>query len=393
MGAGTDSNVDAASQIVGNAAGVAKWLVPSAAVLFGVTGYVVQFGQESLLGIEAPATAGNSYAASAAEFLRESVVRLFSYPFGGFYRLLLGHPGLLLLAIGAASLAIWGPRSASLRKRTSPSQANLLAAIVLVAVIAAKFLILDAPLLKIENLVSRNDVGCWSLVASPGAQPGQVCPELAAARGVNKLVWANAREIAAKMVCSRVTAGSAAQLSAMIAADSSACRNGLNASKRALADEFLCNLAMSVLTIVGAIVLLRSPHLGSATIAMAVLVILYGVTTPYAYGKIGRTQLFDFSTVRVSKQLAEGYVAEDPGLVSEDGAMQGAILHRDASGATILVMRTGDCPPSANGAATQPERRASLSVVPNSQLLSLDEIAKVDLITWLAEQQRRCPNL
>jgi len=373
-------------------ASIAKWFVPSVAILFGAIGYIVVFAQESLLGVEASGLNNGDYLKNAAEFVRESVLRLLSWPTSWPDRILLGHPVLMPYAIFSVGVAIWGIRRSATFPRAASRAAAAGSTLAIISIVLFKFVVMDAPLLKIENLVSRSDVGCWALVAVPGAAPEATCPEMAASSGIDRLVWHNAAEIAGKLVCSRVTAAAAAQLSPMIAKRKS-CMRGMEENRNSLSDEFVCNLFLGILTVCAALYVLRRSGGSRGAAFGCIAVLLYVVTAPYSYGKVGTAQLFDFGNARISPSLSESYHAEDPALVSEHRSIQGVILRRDATGASILTMRAAACPEAPNGATTPPEQRASLSFIPTSQLVSFDEILKIDLITWLASQQRRCPAL
>ena len=113
------------------------------------------------------------------------------------------------------------------------------AAIAIVSVVALKFLFMDAPLLKIEDLVTSGDDACWALVARPDTKDRkpQSCSEIQFAEGAEAWVWTEAGEI----VCSRVPLAIASGLPAPIA-KSQACQQTIDDNKAALADEFLCNL-------------------------------------------------------------------------------------------------------------------------------------------------------
>jgi hypothetical protein len=371
---------------------LAKWLIPSVAVLFAVIGYVVQSGQESLLGVESASWEGTAYLNSAADFLRESVIRLLAWPTTWLSHPLLHHPVLLLYALIVVAASVAATFSKRLRKhfasRDALAAAALTAALAIASVVVLKFLLMDAPLLKIENLVSSGDGACWALVARPdGTAPS--CDEKLRARGAEAWVWNEAAEIVGEIVCSRVNDTTASELPKPIA-KSQACSRGIDENKAVLADEFLCNLVLEIITITGALaVLWRASHNFGAT-AVCLLILFYGLTAPYAYGKIGMTQLFNFGDARISKDLWDSYKAEDPAIVTDKGWLKGVILHKDESGASILAMRTTECHPTMSGQGRPSAHRASLSFITSTQLMSFDEIYKVDLVTWLATQQRSC---
>ena len=135
----------------------------------------------------------------------------------------------------------------------------------------------------------------------------------------------------------------------------------------------------------------RSSHNFGAT-AICLLVLFYGLSAPYAYGKVGMTQLFDFGDARIRQDLRDSYVSEDRAIITEQGWLPSVILQKDQSGASMLAMRVKDCAPSPDGTRVT-EQRGSLSFITNAELMSFDEINKVDLITWLATQQRSCPGI
>src|SRR5436189_1154774 len=87
-------------------AALAKWLIPSVAVLFGVVGYVVQFAQTDLLGVEVAERQNDAYFNSAADFFRDAAVRFLSLPQAMFDDRLLHRPLLVIYALVALTLAL-----------------------------------------------------------------------------------------------------------------------------------------------------------------------------------------------------------------------------------------------------------------------------------------------
>jgi hypothetical protein len=361
---------------------LAKWLIPSAAVLFAAIGYVAQSAQASLLGVESAERESTAYFNSAADFVRDGVIRLLSWPLSEFQTPRLYRPVLMTSAIVAVAVAVWVAHSrfGANRRRVT------LAALAIVGVVAFKFVLMDAPLLKIQDLVSSREDSCWALVARAD-RPRASCAEIMAAAWPESVMWNQASEIAGELVCSRVTARAAAQLPYDIS-HSRACSRDMDQNKVALSDEFLSNLFLEFLTILGALVVLRRATHNTPATASCLLVLFYGLTAPYAYGKIGMTQLFDYGDARISEALQKSYRDESPYILSDKGWLPGVILHKDDKGASILTIRADLCQ-GANPVTMK--QRASLSYVAGSQLMSFDEINRLDVITWLATQQRACP--
>lgn len=403
---------------------VARWLIPSAAVLFGVVGYIVQSAQDALLGVTSGDPEATSYLNSAADFFREAVIELLTWPTTVFtdppvHRPLLVTFGVIVVILGIVLTRRWSKEDGLmgwLAKCSSNDHFSLLAGLGLILVVMAKFVLMDGPLLKINDVARSYDKSCWALVANASlgvaatpattnVAPPRVCPEYVAAHGPEKLVWDQAAAIAGDLVCSKVPYTTAA-LFPMLIAQSPACANPkrldssslMEENRKALAGEFLSNLLLELITVVGAFAVLgRARHHPWAT-ALCMLVIFYGLTAPYAYGKVGMTQLFDYGQVRITKSLTDSYNAEVKGIVTDSGWLSGIILHKDDKGASVLLMRVEACQGQQGAAANGPvapvsQARATSSFVSAGQLLSIDQISKVDLISWLATQQHACSGI
>jgi hypothetical protein len=378
------------------------WLIPSAAVVFAAIGYIAQAGQQSLLGVETADRNNEAYINTAADFFRDSVMRLLDLPTALSRHPLLNHPVLLSLTLVMIGGSVAALLRANFRKRYGASAIVTSVACAIALAVILKFLMLDAPLLRIQDLVSNGN-SCWSL-AVQGAHAPANCPEVAAATGPDLWIWQEAGEIMGEMVCSRVIDVPEKRFRPLIA-QSAACTRPVNemqgksatldANKTVLADEFLCALLLEVITIAGAVILLGHSKNNRAAIAVSLLAILYGLTTPYAYGKVGLTPLFNFGEARISDDLEDSYGLEKPSIVNfagdatSRGWVAGTMLHKDGAGISLLTIRRWNCP--AHGGVIQTQNRASLSYIPQPQLLSFDQIRQDDLITWLINNQTTCP--
>jgi hypothetical protein len=371
---------------------LAKWLIPSVAILFGVVGYVVQTAQESLLGVQSAAHEGSAYLNSAADFVRDAVVQLLSSPL----HFASHRPWLLLFSVIVTALAIVATSSRRLRTRFGRRRVVAVAAFAILLVVGVKFLMMDAPLLKIQNLANSSDNACWTLIAQENSRP-LPCPAKMAAKGAEALVWSESSQIAGEIVCSRIEDAKALPEAISRSVACQPPKKGQNQqqkmvqNKTALTDEFICNLVIEIVTIAAALVVFRrAGHNFGATMA-CLLVLFYGLSAPYAYGKVGMTQLFDAGDARIRPDLKASYTAEDPKMIMGEDRLKGIILEKDAGGVSILVMREGGCPLNPDGTPAPSQVRASSSYLSRDQLLSFDQLEKVDLILWLASQQRNCP--
>lgn len=128
---------------------VAKWLIPSVSALFVIVGYVVQMAQQALLGIGAEGWDQGGYVGQASGFFRDLVTRVADVVvqlFSAGQVPLHGHFADLAVATLVVVLVIWAPPGL---RRWRPV---LLPALLLVLLVA-KFLTMDAPLSQVENVV------------------------------------------------------------------------------------------------------------------------------------------------------------------------------------------------------------------------------------------------
>lgn len=290
---------------------VAKWLVPTAGILFGLVGYVIDAAHRSLLAF--PTDDGRlddgGRVQDAAEFLRflftligDRLLTLAS--FRGFS---LGGNGWLLLVCTALVVAVLAanflrePERKGVRATASVFRHAL--PLVVVSLITVKFVYFDAPVMRIESVVVEIGVPevavSRALAASApanGASGPLTRPLKDRLKGnapapVSHFVSDRAYALWRLMACSRIGDDSA-RLGATYTLAAGARCNETDDSKKlvpltnqtaedTLAGEFDAALWIGALIVVAsAVLLLRRTVQGTA---LAVIALAYLLTIPYSW--------------------------------------------------------------------------------------------------------------
>lgn len=353
---------------------LAKWFLPSATAIFIVVGFLATTAQHQLIGLADPPIEGIRYVLSAADFFG-SVVTILSQWFvewaHGRPVSFAGH-GLLLAGatvLAAASIFV-PPRSGRLRRRHS----FFLAATLLV-VLGVKFLSFDAPLAQVDHLVlARADV----------PRPvGDTLQSGDAKTFVDRLRAQDAsgrvRELTAAIVCSRIGAGA---VRASGASDAAAlCRDEDQARYQSDANgEFAAQLWAAALIAWLALALLRASR-SSLPATLAMLGLAYLLTLPYAFGKLEKSTYFDYGLIRVAESLSK--------VAGQEATTRryGLIIDRSPTGARLLEISPIPC-------SNDPKNSAALvtvSAISPTQILSIEQIYRQDVLTWAILNRRNCP--
>jgi hypothetical protein len=385
------------------AANMAKWLIPSSALLFGLVGYIVQTAQEELLGLASPMGATNNYFAGASDFFRDTLVLLVD----GLINLVDGRgvsfaslSGWLILASLVTAMILFGSACAKLVIREPTGRvlisraeacATYVATAMIIVIIIWKFLLLDAPLAQVKGTILESGQLPVSGVIYDRPAEGRVTvnkpfTDRLSPRGTtiksDKLIDqtsipTRALSIWSAIVCSRI--GQYPDF-----------YNGLDNSGHCAADEaanqkeldglFAVELWSTALIVALALGILKSPSSRTTRVTLAILAIGYSLALPYAYGKLKRSTYFDYGLVKLVTPLAGSYG------ISKDGGLYALIVSRTSAGADLLVV--GRSPPCRDG---QPwNQSVQLASVSASDLISVEEIYRQDVITWAMLQQRSC---
>jgi hypothetical protein len=374
-------------------ADVAKWLVPSVGALFVVIGFIAQTAQDSLLGLGLSHPGSDTYISAGADFFLvlistvvnafESAVSFHAVSFDGFFW------WLLVLSVLAALVF----------RRSSRGASATAALLLLVVLLLGKFLMFDAPLLTIHDVVLRSP---------PTAQKKLSFVE-SLRQGTEPLVRTRAKSLKEEILCSRVKDGLPPNAAI-------ACTTFTTAPQyaRALNGEFLDQIWATALIVLTGAAVLRTAHRSHTASGAAVLALLYVLMLPYAYGKLQRYALFNVGQVVISSDLARHLVTEPdlalpkpvpdaqpiapqsmmalpappPPAPAPQDATQNLgvlILSRDSAIVDVLVVRSAGC-----GGGGQSQRIAR-STFAAGQVLAVEELYQDDVVAWTARQDHACP--
>jgi hypothetical protein len=381
---------------------MAKWLIPSSAILFGLVGYIVQTAQEELLGLASPMGAANNYFAGASDFFRDT----FTLFVDGATNLLDGGgvsfaslSGWLILASLIAVVILFGPAVGKLVVRAPTARAwigkheawaSYPSAALVVLIIIWKFLLLDAPLSQVKGAILESGQVPVRSVTYDRPVEGRVTVDKSFADRLSaqtvvtksdkltdqKSIPARALAIWSTVVCSRI--GQDADF-----------YNGLTNSGHCTADEtanqneldglFAVELWSTILVVALALGILRSPSSRVTRVTLAILALGYSLSVPYSYGKLKRSTYFDYGLVRLATPLAGSYG------MSKNGPLFALVASRTPAETDLLVVARSPC------FEGQPEAQSvQLVSVSAADLIAVEEIYRQDVITWAMLQQRSC---
>lgn len=367
---------DAVTDMTGSIFSTLKWFVPSLAALFAVVGYVIESAYSSLLGGVGGGSTSLDYAGAAADFAYDLptiavdvIFSILDFDDQQGYLIFVGNGKTLVLLLAIGSLAWWLPWLIGwFGNSADHRQVRLIAPMVLMVLLGAKFVLWDAPLLRIESVV----VGDSSVdYASSSWAPHDKS-------GINVDGWirANASALWGKMVCSRnpsAPPGGGAVFD---------CQEGLPKDRRLMEEEFSVRFIACLLVATLSWRVARGGRSvwrqGGAICAFATI-----LTLPYAYGKLLKPTVFEFGRI----DLAAGVVDALAKQGESQAPMEGMVLVRRPNAVDFLVEGKGLC---ANGRGDYLVTR--VWSVSNSQLLAVREISRRDVISWKVghEQSALC---
>lgn len=353
---------------------VAKWLIPSVAGLFAVVGYIVQSAHSSLLGGSIVADEGAGYAAAAADFFYDlptiaadlllscltlSCMNPGQSPLGG-------HGLPLAIVAALASAAWWLP--VLLRGHLS-SWSPALAPVLLVVALACKFVWLDAPIARIENVVVAANEG-------DDARPGWRPPP-AGEQAVDRLINARAEALWRHMACSRDP------LPPVVGKATVSCAGIAHKDRRLTEGEFAARFLACALVALLAWKASRGAAPWRTVLALLGLATL--LSLPHAYGKLLKPTIFAYGKVDLAKPLTDALAP----VGSRPSPLAAIVLARRSAAVDLLVVGSGHC---ANDGPKYVVTK--VWVVPNAQVLSIREIFRRDVIGWKLsnDQEGNCPD-
>lgn len=368
---------------------LAKWLIPSASILFLVVGYVAMHGHERLLGWEQGLRDPDEYVATAADFVGAVVTNLLDLP--SHWAQLLAPSRLLLLGVSTALLVLsgslvgvghWVParlRNAVAARRwwlAARRHPELGLTCSLLLLVILKAYVCDFPLAKVEGvLVSQID----STPAAPRAAPdlqaerqdelrfGDRLTRLAVRRGVAGAIATRSLELYGAISCSRRYDNDEKDVP------------GVKCLKKPVA--FAAEQAEFTTQIVsGSVVLLLACLLIRATTStlragLAWLCVASSLSVPYAYGKLEMSTERDFALIALKTRLDQS----DDGKTGDMKQIVGVMLTRDKDTTTIATLQPIDC-----GGHAQVVRFWRIA---NEEMLWAREIFRTDVIAWKLSQE------
>jgi hypothetical protein len=296
-----------------------------------------------------------------------------------------------------------------LRKQPSATARNLLSDIpplIVLALVLMRVAVVDVPILRIGGLATRSEGSCWSLAADSAPSPGRTpdvppglsddekqCPAIASAKGYDRIAWNQARKVAAEIVCSRGSTilprlqpvfSERQECQSVMTKGTLGEVNEARSRIRDLGrDEFYADLLLTIVTCILALASWYNSRTALFPKLAVSIALISSLTVPYVYGKVAAPEEFDLGELRITPTLADKY-NELGNFVSEHGWIQGFIVQRDQGNIELLAIRRFDC-----GTDTQ-KAWASLSMIPTSQVLSFDEVRRIDIIGWLIDEQHKC---
>jgi len=361
------------------AAAIAKWLIPSVSALFVVTGYVVVSAHNHLLGIAHEGYGASDYIAATASFLQDLLTLLPDAALNMVTGTALPHfdvhqlgliVALLLVCTGLA-IAGTGPFHSE-----GGSLGQWALAVLVVALLFWTFIVMDAPLTHLENVLV-------SVGRGGGEVTGEVPIEknldnLAQRKGLESFIATRATVLWEQMACKRV------RRDALLARGRRVeCGEIDGAIDPALRNEFLAHSLISLLLVTLSLQAVRRAK-SSILAIVSLLGLCYVLTWPYAYGKLVKPTFYDYGLVLFKSPMTE------PGTPpkSEVQAINGIVLYRNEQTTELLYAKRGNCPEGQG--ATQ---EVKLWEVSNSEVKVIQEIYREDVITWAIQNDQPCPSV
>ena len=349
------------SSIVINPATAAAWLIPSVSVLFGAIGYVILSAHENLLGIDLGSKGSAEYVGAAARFLQD-----------------LGS--MLFVAVPSGDLGVWDVPEIVLASfcailcaliflRPDVQSKTQTCGVWLIVIVSLKFVIIDAPLMRVENVVGRktdvesNFYGQHTTTDVSSDMRAQVQRS-----GVmNKLIAQRALNTYTAIVCARR------------AIPEIGCGDTNAASyEKIVHGKFVSNTLISMLLLAAAIRILRFSNIAWVSVA-ALFLLAYSLSWPYAYGKLKRSTDYLFGLVSFNAP------AGNTGDVKGPTRNYGVLVYQTDHLAKLLVREEIPCSPTVKSSEVK------LWAIPNSEIKKITEIHFVDVIRWKIDSEKTCP--
>jgi hypothetical protein len=245
----------------------------------------------------------------------------------------------------------------------------------LVMVVLGKFVILDAPLGRIESVLVT-EVG-------PAADFSEMVPleiRLESQRHeswLDAFISRRAFDLWTDIVCSRVSKAMLA-----VGGKSINCTSSEIATKDRIRDEFILHSLLSIFIIVAASEVLRSAKKAGIAV-IAIIALAYTLTWPYAYGKLVKSTNFRYGEVVVKSPNASP---------DRQVARHAIIFDSGPNSSKILIKKESECPNIDESTETRTGAEVKLWEIPNSQIIAIKEIYWADVIAWKILNERSCPS-
>jgi hypothetical protein len=327
---------------------VAKWLFPSMTAIIVAIGYVVTAGYDDFLGYPMAESDVPNYINAAAQFFTQTIVALSTDVSWNMLGKIDGCDlwvVVLLLLLNVLVLKFKRSMLADRRKL------SWMIAACLALGILGKFYVQDLPITKLSSIGNRH----YS-ASDTDSKMSTLHDASDTIRRHNSLSSTRAADIVAVIESAHhESADSSDHLRAIYFAYS------------------ICNVLLAILAI-QALLLGGSPSLA----ALSYLAFAYLLTWPLAYSKIEKSDEYEIGVVYF-KKLSDDVDENKP--INSKPAL---ILERGQNNLRVLVIKVEPC-------SDGDLRIAYLREFPNSEVLSIKEIKRANLLTWLETRERECP--
>lgn len=376
-------------QAASSAFDLAKWLIPSVTGLFAVIGYIVRSAHSGLIGREVDFASGPGYAGAASDFARDlPTIAIDALLDVGQSLSFAGHARELVIAGAALALVLALAAWARKRERFVPL-AKGLAVVTLLGLLLWKFAVLDAPLTKVEGIVIATGAGLvetgqpttWSIQAqavpaNAAAQPGEALQRFIAAKA----------ECAFRSIVRTRTRPPGSTLTSLPAQGPQECPADAETRADLQRGEFVSRMVASALVAGLALLVIRQRTLWANLVGFIGLASL--LTLPYAYGKLMVPSYFEVGRVLLAEPLVKASGLKP--VLPQDQGIDAIVLSRRGAEVDLLVMAPGICPGDTADGKPRMYQVGRLWTVPNSQILSIREIHREDVIAWKLHNEKGC---
>jgi hypothetical protein len=353
---GSGETVHSASDSSVLATAVSKWLVPSVSALFIAIGYVAVEAQQNLLGVKLDTMGTAEYIVATGGFLRDICIILPDAAISVFTHAMIDRLELVLmfcLMLACVSVAVVGP--VYLSKKICRFT------IALVILTGATFIVMDAPLTRIEDAVVNSGT-------VEGGVPIEIRlseKAMSDSNGIETFIYKRANSIWNSMVCSRVSGEIQTRQKCLLKIQA----------------EFVSHSIISVLLLTFSLQILRGSTSTWVSI-FGLLALFYFLTWPYAYGKLIKSTNFEYGQVMSKSRLVD----QEAGQIPENTSIRGIILSAGGKSYKILHLKTSktDC----SGAGST---KIKFIDVAASEVTAIKEIYWQDVLTWRAMNLKDCP--